>query len=683
MSGVFGFALKQGLNIPVCFIREAMYELFLLSGTRGKDTAGALSYAKGELLSCKDAVSVRVLLKTRAYKDFCQASINRMLPPGNGIIPASAVFIGCTGLAVNDSQMCVNNIQPVIEACLSGVHDGVIAANPVLDDAFFPASGKEFPGNKGIFGFLRRLIEQGLTPREAIAKLYENIEGSASIAVLMIKDNSLILGTNTGSLYYCAGASKGFYLFASERPILEKFIKRLRSRCYAGECAISQVKAKTALYLRLDDFGESIFSIGRKLLSHQAIRYDAGSYFRQLLDKGESDEQQAECHAIRRCAKCVLPETIPFIRFDDNGVCNYCLTHKKIIYKGSAALEDVVSRYRRSDGRPDCLVALSGGRDSAFALHYVKTVLKMNPVAFTFDWGMTSDFAYRNQARLTGKLGVEHIVISADLRVQRRYIRQNINAWFKRPHPGMVVLFMAGDKPAEYYIKKTAKEYGIGLVVMARGNEFENTDFKWGFLGIPAGEPQGVIHNLSFPGRMRFSLSSVKQFMLNPAYFNSSVWSTLFGYWATYILVYDYLYLWHYIPWDEAEVITTLKNEYAWESAQDTIQTWRIDDLTSPFYNFIYYTLGGFTENDAFRSNQIREGVLSRQDALNLVLAENRPRLQAIKDYLNKVGLDYDEVIEKIQSIPKLPVTPCRGGNSMPMDIILKKSPLKSTRRSP
>jgi hypothetical protein len=267
---------------------------------------------------------------------------------------------------------------------------------------------------------------------------------------------------------------------------------------------------------------------------------------------------------------------------------------------------------------------------------------------------MTSDSAYRNQARLCGKLGVEHIVMSADIRAQRDYVRRNINAWFKRPHPGMVVLFMAGDKPAEYYIKRTAKEYGIGLVVMARGNEFENTDFKWGFLGIPSGEPQGVIHNLTFAGRLQFSINAVKQFMLNPAYFNSSIWSTFFGYWATYIQTYDYLYLWHYIPWDEAEVITTLKNEYDWESARDTIQTWRIDDLTSPFYNFIYYTLGGFTENDAFRSNQIREGVLSRQEALRLVLAENRPRWQAIRDYIDKIGLDYDYVIKKIRSVPKL-----------------------------
>ena len=39
-------------------------------------------------------------------------------------------------------------------------------------------------------------------------------------------------------------------------------------------------------------------------------------------------------------------------------------------------------------------------------------------------------------------------------------------------------------------------------------------------------------------------------------------------------------------------------------------------------YNYIYYTVAGFTEHDTFRSNQIREGCISRKEASNLVLDE-------------------------------------------------------------
>jgi len=72
---------------------------------------------------------------------------------------------------------------------------------------------------------------------------------------------------------------------------------------------------------------------------------------------------------------------MPFITFDEKGVCNYCHNYKNIDYQGKEALEEALAPYRSRNGRPDCIVALSGGRDSTYGLHYVKKVLKMNPTA--------------------------------------------------------------------------------------------------------------------------------------------------------------------------------------------------------------------------------------------------------------------------------------------------------------
>ena len=72
------------------------------------------------------------------------------------------------------------------------------------------------------------------------------------------------------------------------------------------------------------------------------------------------------------------------------------------------------------------------------------------------------------------------------------------------------------------------------------------------------------------------------------------------------------------------------------------------------FYNYIYYTVAGFSEYDTFRSNQIREGMLDREKALQLVNAENIPRYESIKWYLEIIGLDFSDVIRKINNIRKL-----------------------------
>ena len=93
---------------------------------------------------------------------------------------------------------------------------------------------------------------------------------------------------------------------------------------------------------------------------------------------------------------------------------------------------------------------------------------------------------------------------------------------------------------------------------------------------------------------------------------------------------------------------------YGWEISSDTNTTWRIGDGTAAFYNYIYYTVGGFTEHDTFRSNQIREGVLTREEGMKLVMEENRPRYQSIKWYLDTLGLDYENTIKTINRIPKL-----------------------------
>lgn len=88
--------------------------------------------------------------------------------------------------------------------------------------------------------------------------------------------------------------------------------------------------------------------------------------------------------------------------------------------------------------------------------------------------------------------------------------------------------------------------------------------------------------------------------------------------------------------------------------APDTPSSWRIGDGTAPFYNYIYYTVAGFTENDTFRSNQIREGVLTREQALELVRRENQPRWEALQWYAQTIGFDLDEALNVIHSMPKL-----------------------------
>ena len=280
----------------------------------------------------------------------------------------------------------------------------------------------------------------------------------------------------------------------------------------------------------------------------------------------------------------------------------------------------------------------------------------MNPVTYTYDWGMITDLARRNISRICGDLGLENILVSADIRKKRANIKKNILAWLKKPDLGMVPIFMAGDKQFFYYANQVKKQLGVELIFIG-ANKLEITEFKTGFCNVSQNKG-----HFSAPSKNDFSFKIkllwyyLKNYIINPSYINSSLVDNISAFQSYYFRDQDYISLYDYIPWEEKDIESTLKDVYNWETAIDTKSTWRIGDGTASFYNYIYYTLAGFTESETFRSNQIREGILTRDEALTIVEEENKPRYESIKWYLSIVGLGdkFNEVIGKINQTHKL-----------------------------
>jgi hypothetical protein len=218
----------------------------------------------------------------------------------------------------------------------------------------------------------------------------------------------------------------------------------------------------------------------------------------------------------------------------------------------------------------------------------------------------------------------------------------------------MVPLFMAGDKYFFYYTDQVKKRTGLRLNIWGV-NPLENTDFKVGFLGVPPDPHKERIYSLSGSRKARLVGAVVRNVVRNPRYLNGSVWDTLGSFVSRSIAPHrDYYHLYDYYRWDEQEIEDLVLGEYEWEKAIDTETTWRIGDGTAPFYNYVYYTVGGFSEYDTFRSNQIREGMMSRERARQLVARENAPRYTSIKWYTEIVGLDFTSTVRRINQIPKL-----------------------------
>lgn len=648
MCGIFGLLLGANAEYSSGLLKRTIDYSFMLSESRGKEAAGMAVFHNGRADLLKEPVRASVLIHSKKY--------NRLMKETAGnersyLARGPLSIIGHTRLATNGFPE-ENNNCPITAGAVTGVHNGIIVNDEAIWNHFTLLERKGSVDSEAIFSLLD-FFSKKMPLTQAAQAVYEYLEGSASIAAFMPGRKQGILATNTGSIYFCKNSLGSIFIFSSELPILQSLIKKLKLYETIGCCGTSQLRPMRGCLIDMGTLVtrefDLLYGASRHRMAKQALQLHKNTFLNRNIYPREEAIRK-----IKRCARCILPATMPFIKFNEHGVCNYCESYKKIRVNGEEALENLVAPYRSKSGSPDCIVAFSGGRDSSYGLHYVKKVLKMNPVAFTYDWGMVADIGRRNQSRLVSKLGVEHVINSADIQRRREYIRQNIKAWLKRPHLGMVPLFMAGDKPVEYYVTETAKKYKIKLIFLFRGNELETTEYKFGFLGVKNSEPRGVMHEMPVYSKTKLALAASWQYILNPSYFNSSVPDILFAYYVTCMMPLNFVYLWHYVKWEEDKIVTTLKEEYGWETEKDTILTWRTDDGTAPFYNYIYCTAAGFTENDAFRSNQIREGILTREKALRIVEEENRPRYEAIRAYLDKAGLDYAETMQKIEAMPKL-----------------------------
>ena len=654
MCGIFGFAVKDSPQLDFELFKQDLAGLYRLSAQRGRDSAGLVTYANEKYRIFQRAIDPLQFIELAGFDQILNDTLGAQRATG------PFACINHCRLVTDGSASVADNNQPVYAGSFIGVHNGIItnAAQIQPGPAAKPAANSEGTAapndTRVLFDYMSGQYAQTRDLAAVLAAVQANLEGSFSIAAFLDHKQELVLATNTGSLYFALNAQNNILCFASESYFLKQFLAASQT-FQANTGAIQHVPA--GHYLRLS-FDFQIFEqapIPRQPKTSSAQRTPAAG--RADGPAFAVEFYRSSVQTLRRCTKCILPHTYPFVEFDRDGVCSFCRNHAHQKLKGEDALRQRLDRFRSKDGSPDCLVGLSGGRDSCYGLHILKTTYGMHPIAYTFDWGLTTDVSRRNQAKVCGKLGIEHIIRSPDILKKRRFVRKNIHAWLKQPQLGMVPLFQAGDKEFYHFGRALQKELKLDLTVLCSGHQLEHREFMVGFTGInhkPLRENHDFqLHPLS--NKIRLAAWYCLQYIKNPAYINESFFDSIRSYIISFLVTADFLYLFHYLAWEENEINRVLNAEYAWESDQRFGQTqWRMGDGQTAFNNYIYYQIAGFTEFDAFRSNQIREGLLDRAAALQLVESDNQPKFESIEYFSRLIGLNLDEVLRKIDNIPKL-----------------------------
>jgi hypothetical protein len=354
---------------------------------------------------------------------------------------------------------------------------------------------------------------------------------------------------------------------------------------------------------------------------------------------------------IERCSKCILPRLSNGITFDEDDCCEICnndsLGGISNLNKNEN-LEKHINKIREigKNRDYDCLVGLSGGRDSSYLLNLLVNKHHLRCIAAYYKTPFTPAIVDKNVKMLTKKLNVPLIEMDISREKHKKLAQRMMLLWIKKPNNVIANLACASCKQVNREIYKIAQRENIGYIVYG-GNKLETFQF-----GVAQSKSSkiGELAEVSSLDRIKQTfrvakhgiitlLKEPKLFLDFPTLFNASILylnphTPYLRMRYSHIKMMEYYYIAGY---DEKAVIKFL-SDVGWEMPENCNSTWRADCSFNEIKNYIFKQEKGVTYTDAYLSNMIRVGVLTREEALKRVEVEGQispDRLKEVCDILN------------------------------------------------
>ena len=336
---------------------------------------------------------------------------------------------------------------------------------------------------------------------------------------------------------------------------------------------------------------------------------------------------------MKRCSKCIMPDTAKGVTFDENGLCTLCREHKDYTPKGHDALCNEITGFIDTEAEFNCIVPISGGRDSSYALYYVKKILNLKPIAVHSDNDFETTAAKKNLETITRTMDVPLIRVGSKTNVLKKIVSEKfkINAPYG---PGLVV-----DQTCE------ACKYGFES---ATYNTARSKKIKVIFWGDSVDENTTSYHKL-----VKHVKPTKFQRLMDPSVVNYVKYKYYFN-----VLKKEYgpdsptglkeIHLFDYVLWDPKIIEDTIQGEMGWSIPEGSATTWRTDCELVPVVNYMTKLEYGVSKIELGFSNMVRSGKMDREEAIKKVnQIDNETNINALKDFLIKMNIS-KSTIDKV-----------------------------------
>ena len=345
---------------------------------------------------------------------------------------------------------------------------------------------------------------------------------------------------------------------------------------------------------------------------------------------------------LKRCKKCLLPETHETIIFDSEGICNVCrnneFKNEKIDWnKKKKELDELVEQYRGKNDY-DCIVPYSGGKDSTWTLYYLMKEYKLKPLVVRFDHGFLRPNLNDNTTKVLRELGADFHTFTPSWKVVQKLmlqaflekgdfcwhchtgissypmwvaIRYNVPLIFWGEPSSEYTSYYSYDQPEEVDEKRfnrAGANLGISAVDMAvrLGGKVDERDFK------------------------PYTYPPLKE-LRNIGYRSVCLGS--------------------FIPWDVKTQSKIIHDELGWngdlvENVPPGYNYEKIECYMQGVRDYIKYIKRGYTRPTHLASIDIRHDRLSREEGLDMIHKYEGKKPASLEIFLDMIGLTEAEFFE-------------------------------------
>jgi hypothetical protein len=351
---------------------------------------------------------------------------------------------------------------------------------------------------------------------------------------------------------------------------------------------------------------------------------------------------------MNRCKRCIIPDTVPGITLDDEGICNLCRSYKPPQYMGEEALDELVASIKGKGEHYDCIVPISGGRDSSFVLYTAAAKLGLRVLAVNYDNEFRADQAIRNIRTAAGKLGVDLLEIGSKRNIATKIVRHEIRHVLPQGLPAIImVLCIACSYGYKAVTYRMAVKYRVPLVIWGSSQveKSEDTAVR-AFAEIQ--QRSGIAGSRSLFSKLfdwYYHLLQRIEFHVpgNPILADRPV--TLNNPNVKEISLFDYL------PWDRHLIKETIMSKLDWRKPEDHVSTWRTDCILHDMVAFCFVNPLGCSKACFGYSNMINSNQMTREEALAQEEAVSGRFSRSLELLLrDRIGLSGQE-IERIKRL--------------------------------